>query len=240
MPTKLSAKTAILASATDDADYIMWLDTSTGTSHKILKTELHAAIVSDHFASQAQAEAGSLNTKLMTPLRVAQAIAALASADHQWEFVEDTYDVAVDGAVSSVESATFADGYVYGFHIKGVEFSGGTANKVMQVDQYGATAAAYVGSLSLSGHLTSSIAEQVSCWLELPLSRVATQFKPAKVPFYRHQSALTADAVVISDDTRLGGAHYFNTAQKVDKINFVANGVNFDAGKIEMWRRPVT
>ena len=114
MGTRLTAKSAILGNATAATDVLYIVDVSLGTSHKITRDELHAAIVSGFFASQAQAEAGTDNTRVMTPLRTAQAIAALASPG--WVLVESQD---ISGTPTNVDftnfDATAYDAYKFEF-----------------------------------------------------------------------------------------------------------------------------
>jgi len=76
---KISALTAITGAAISDTDLFVVVDTSTNSTMKITRAELFEAIVSNYFASQVQAQAGADNTKVMTPLRVAEAIDSLST-----------------------------------------------------------------------------------------------------------------------------------------------------------------
>ena len=77
--TKISALTAIVGASLADDDEFVVVDTSSGATLRITRAELHAGLVSGYFASQAEAEAGTNTTKVMTPERTKQAIDALAT-----------------------------------------------------------------------------------------------------------------------------------------------------------------
>ena len=62
---------------------------SSGNPHSVTKSNVSLGSVENYgIASQAEAEAGSSNVKYMTPLRVSQAIDALAGGGGAWELVE--------------------------------------------------------------------------------------------------------------------------------------------------------
>ena len=99
------------------------LDGATGITTPSLDADI---LVGAALASQAEAEAGTDNTKVMTPLRVAQAIVA-SSALIVEEFV---YDFAVSGAVSVVEF-TDLSGFDY-FDLESTLTTVGDSNGTMQ------------------------------------------------------------------------------------------------------------
>ena len=109
--TKISALTAIVGADTATGDLFAIVDISTGATMKITRDELHAAIVSGFFASQAQAEAGTNNTAVMTPLRTAQAITALANRGLE---VIASSDLSNDATVefTGFDSSAY-DGYLF-------------------------------------------------------------------------------------------------------------------------------
>jgi hypothetical protein len=99
------------------------LDGATGITTPSLDADI---LVGAALASQAEAETGTNNTKVMTPLRVAQAIVA-SSALIVEEFV---YDFAVSGAVSVVEF-TDLSGFDY-FDLESTLTTVGDSNGTMQ------------------------------------------------------------------------------------------------------------
>lgn len=94
-------------------------------------------------ASQAEAEAGTENTKAMTPLRTAQAIAALAP-----DPATVTRTLIYNGTTTAtVESSDFEDGYYYRFIFDGVGQDGSNGAHYLAMDFMKQSDSAYVGSL---------------------------------------------------------------------------------------------
>lgn len=99
--------------------------------------------ISPDIASQAEAEAGTASNKLMTPLRTAQAIAALAP-----DPATVTRTLIYNGtSTATVESSDFEDGYYYRFIFDGVGQDGSNGAHYLAMDFMKQSNSAYVGSL---------------------------------------------------------------------------------------------
>ncbi|NRB17725.1 MAG: hypothetical protein HRU33_09215 [Rhodobacteraceae bacterium] len=119
-----------------------------------------------NIATQAQAETGLNNTKLMTSLRVAQAIAAapILPPDtvgtpyhgiHPYNGVlvgDGTtglfYDKAIDGNASSVQTPNFEPGYTYVVYLRDYSYTGATGTESPKVTWYNASNAVVAGPAS--------------------------------------------------------------------------------------------
>lgn len=137
------------------------------------------------------------------------------------------YDFSVDGAVATVASPTFADGYEYAFHGISMTCSAG-ASVQLQAEFYRATSAAYsspapFGTLASFGTLRWF-------YLEIHRPRIAT--------LRGMGTATTGNGTGVSGAMSAVTA-YLTTSQKVGNIRFSYTSGNIAGGKIYMVRRRV-
>ena len=200
-----------------------------------------------NIASQAEAEIGTNTTKMMTPQRVSQAIDALApqilEGWHPYDMVTPGdgadgifYDFSVNGAVNSIESPNFADGYEYMFRVNNLGMQS-SYNVSLVLQLYLATSSTYTpiqtleiwgispsGIISISGHVKNS---------SLTLPRLACFTHNWDKQFHRHYGNTVY--------TSTGGAAAFNIttgSQKIGKVKFSSNPTaNIRSGTIAMYRK---
>lgn len=136
------------------------------------------------------------------------------------------YDFAVDGAISSLETPDFADGYEYLIRAVGLS---GDINSNFGVEFWRATTAAWSGRLAFA---TYAAGDAVTLELEILRPRSV-----ANIMFFRIVTGAGVGgefSVIPNADDRL----YSSTAQKIGKARISTNGApEFDAGKIFLFRR---
>lgn len=108
-------------------------------------------VAGNMLATQVEAEAGAATNKVMSPLRVKEAIAAFASTPQEWEPYDSVagdwtadgdgvlYDGASDGTVAIVTSPASTDEYEYVIEADGLEHNGAGARNLLQRVTYSDT-----------------------------------------------------------------------------------------------------
>ena len=136
------------------------------------------------------------------------------------------YDFAVHGAVASVETPTFADGYEYMMLGRGLS---GTTSTNLRLEWYLATSAAW------STVLTFASATNVE-FVDFTIEAFAPRLVSKTMFFNMKQSTNGAgaeQAPVVNSSMRLD----LTTAQKIDKARIAPPSGNFDAGQITLFKR---
>ena len=113
--TASAAELNILDGATLTVTELNYVDGVTSA----IQTQLDAKYDSGDIASQAEAEAGTDNTKVMTPLRSAQAIAALASAPTTAQVLDATAGATAGGVGTYVWARASTADIAFGSTIAG-------------------------------------------------------------------------------------------------------------------------
>lgn len=139
------------------------------------------------------------------------------------------YSFAVSGAVTTLESPTFADGYEYMFIFENVSSS---TNTIITWELYRETSAAYAGASSVIdiGVVSATFSGQMN--ISYPRKVASAHF-------------VTGQAVVGSTNsttalTSVSGVVRHTTSQKIGKVRFGISGPGqIDAGIIYMYRRRV-
>jgi hypothetical protein len=139
------------------------------------------------------------------------------------------YNFGTDGAVSTVITPDYVDGYEYRIRFNGVQ-PGATAVD-LQIENYRETDATYSAAHALGGSFAA--AALVSGYIELPSVRISQRTHVFRAYFQR-EGANAAVAAVTADR-----ADQFTTAQPIlrSRVRFV--GTTFQAGQIFLERRRV-
>ena len=135
------------------------------------------------------------------------------------------YDFAVHGAVASVETPTFADGYEYMIILDGLIKGGASGD--FNIEVYRETTAAYSSAFVLltSVNRASGRIEFLQARKTLPLHIVKADV-----------SGITSTTPVATvGDSRVTVAH--SSAQKISKARLAFPGNNTSAGKLYLYRR---
>lgn len=155
------------------------------------------------------------------------------------------YNFPTDGAVATVTSPDFVDGYDYAFFFNRI--FGSTGSQAVRIDWYRETSATYSGPDALHGMFIST-ANSETAFLELPMVRVTKRYH-----------SLIGDASSIATDTFFGGNTFafvdaapgivnntgvtHATAQKILRVRFSAASGNITGsgslGQIYMYRKRV-
>lgn len=135
----------------------------------------------------------------------------------------EIYDFAVDGAVSSIETPAFADGYEYILYINGLTPAGAT--DTMTIHGYRETDAAY-GIYDTSATMGSNT-HYGNCQFSLP--RQLRTSHAADLNLY----GITPTNLFSGADACL----YDATLQKISKAKITISASTFSAGKAHLYRR---
>jgi hypothetical protein len=141
------------------------------------------------------------------------------------------YDFAVDGAVNSVTSPNFVDGYEYQFHFEGLTING---NYTLGAQWYAETSAAYSTIFNI---LTWS------AFSGYPLYGLIYAIHPRMISkLFRYEgdggTMASSNATSAFNDALSGGRVSRSTAQKMLNAKFtVGSGGTFQSGKIFMFKR---
>ena len=133
------------------------------------------------------------------------------------------YDYGVSGAVSSVVTPDFADGWEYMIVFNDLSAGSGSAPYMLQVELYRETSAAYSGAKDVSGALWPGL---ISGHLQLPWVRSARTWQPG-----------VAIAVGVSSTTETLVGFPMVSAQKALRARVSFSSGNIDAGKLYLYRR---
>lgn len=137
------------------------------------------------------------------------------------------YDYGVSGAVSSVVTPDFADGWEYMIVYNDLSHdSGGSPPYTLQVELYCETSAAYSGAKDISD--TVNTITLISGHLHLPWVRSSRTWQPA------HALSSVGNAAT---DASVGFS--MSTAQKALRARVSFSGGYIDAGKLYLYRRGV-
>lgn len=137
------------------------------------------------------------------------------------------YDFAVHGAVASVETPTFADGYEYMIILDGFTRAGGGTSD-FQIELYRETTAAYSTAFAL---LTAF--NRASGKIEFPQARKAL---PLHIISSNISNVTSTTPVATVGDSRVTFAH--STPQKISKARLsLTGGFSTNAGKLYLYRR---
>ena len=140
----------------------------------------------------------------------------------------EIYDFSVDGALSTVTSPNFEDGYEYRFIFDGLGAEGGVSGGI-RLSLYRETSAGYSGAVELAPSAGSSRNFGI---LELQSVRRSLQ---------SHIVASTVSSVTLTtgQGSATAGAFYYThtTAQKILRARFDFLSANFGSGRIIMQRR---
>ena len=150
-----------------------------------------------------------------------------------WEYVEDTFDYAVDGAASTVESALFVSGYDYQFRFDGCLSS---TNSDWEMDFYRSVSATWVSETNIHSNSKVSIDDyawgRVTLWGPMDADVVLTGL-----------NQFTEDAPVGGsvdlDNDYMSIAVNLSSGNACSKVKILAGGsFSMQSGKITMWRKP--
>jgi hypothetical protein len=137
------------------------------------------------------------------------------------------YDFAVDGAVSSIETPVFADGYEYQIVFVGISPTVGTPG--VNLELYRETSAAY------------SAVDVVFIFTEFERSGIIEFHKPrivSRTMFFEYLTSIYGSNTIINP-----GFDYrvikHTVAQKVSKARISLTSSTFSAGKFYLFRRRV-
>jgi hypothetical protein len=136
------------------------------------------------------------------------------------------YDFAVHGAVASIETPAFADGYEYMIILDGLTRTGGGSSD-FQIELYRETTAAYSSAFALL--VATSRASGI---IELPLVRKT-------LPLHIITSTISQVTSTTPIATASAGWATFAHAssQKISKARLSFTGFNTSAGKLYLYRR---
>ena len=134
------------------------------------------------------------------------------------------YDYGVSGAVSSVVTPDFADGWEYMIVFNDLSHDSGSSPVYLQVELYRETSAAYSGAQEISDTVNASTL--ISGHLHLPWVRSSRTLQPA------HALSSAGNAAT---DASVGFS--MSTAQKALRARVSFSSGNIDAGKLYLYRR---
>jgi hypothetical protein len=136
------------------------------------------------------------------------------------------YNSAVDGALASVETPEFDDGYEYRIIAKDITSS---ANSTLRLGLYQATSASWINT-DLSGSIF--LGDQFTCDIDILMPRMSAVFHLFRAITVRLGGD---DSVVLS--AVVNGYADFITSQKVGKARIIFSAGNVNGGKIWLLRR---
>lgn len=142
------------------------------------------------------------------------------------------YDFGVTGAVATIETPNFEDGYEYRILIRNASHANGAATRQMTLDLYRETSASYQSVGLISDAIGGSPAT-VSGSITMPSVRASIRAHPvlAAVGWADGSPPATRPFAAVCDVT---------TAQKVSKARIAwSSSENFDAGQVYLYRRGV-
>lgn len=231
-PQTIADEAVTLAKMADmaTASYLGRITAATGVPEVLSKADVQDDLGGTGVGDLAQVQGSGLLDPSILP-----------TSGSAWEYVEDTYDFAVDGAITEVESAAFADGYEYGFLVQAVTANASPRALTMKV--YKETDAAYHNIGITVASTTTGSSDDVWSWVELSFSRVVNLEKVALARGNGHANCVvgTDDFVLIDPDGGAGRHQqiiwHLATAQKIGKARFAI--ITFSGGKILMYRRPI-
>ena len=155
------------------------------------------------------------------------------------------YNFPTDGAVATVTSPDFVDGYDYAFFIDRI--LGTTTLQALRIDWYRETSAAYSGPDALVGmSISTTVAE--NAFIELPMVRVTKRYHDllgsnlnASIDSFSGGGAFATANTTSGAISNSGISHA--TPQKILRVRFSAASGNITGsgaiGQIYMYRRRV-
>jgi hypothetical protein len=152
-------------------------------------------------------------------------------ADTDSSAVGDVYDFSTDGALATVTSPTFENGYEYAFIFDGVSSNNASAT-TLNIALYRDTSAAYSTALPIMSGLTGA-SELVFGTLQVQLPRVARWMHSTKWIAEGHSITGSSLSVTSGTDANITTG----AKQTVSLARFSFNFGSFDGGTIRMIRR---
>ena len=158
------------------------------------------------------------------------------------------YNFPTDGAVATVTSPDFQDGYEYAFMFDLI--LGTVSIATLQIDWYRETSAAYSGSTAVNGFPNSSTSAPMSGFIALPFVRVARRYHTAigegfsgtTNSFASIPTTIVLSGNAVGDPTSVEGIRHA-ASQKILRVRFSYDSGNItgsgSTGKITMYRRRV-
>jgi hypothetical protein len=213
-PGALDTLNELAAALGDDANFAATVTAALALKANAADLGAAAAL---NLANQAQAEAGSATNVLMTPERVAQAIAALGAGG--WTQIGSTVNTT---SGTSVTFSSIPDGYVdLLFEINGVSPSGTTSNFQIEFSDNGTD---YTSPLNISTGSTAADTHHGQIYIpRYRSSRFGALIGLGNLTSTRQAQGTTNLAV------RLAGP--------LTHVRFSLNANNFDAGSISLFGR---
>lgn len=158
------------------------------------------------------------------------------------------YNFPTDGAVATVTSPDFQDGYEYAFMF--ADLASSAASATLRIDWYRETSAAYSGVTSVSGAtLFSSTTLPLNAFFALPFVRFTRRYHiltgeslTGSTNIFVDANTTSIHSGVASDPVVVEGIRHA-TPQKILRVRFSANSGNItgsgSTGTITMYRRRV-
>ena len=185
-----------------------------------------------------------LMTKLRdNPIAISEGSSGAPINQAEWHFYDRTtvggsgtgviYDFAVSGAVSTITSPDFVDGYEYRFWFDGVSINT-AASYAYRVAFYRETSAAYSGTTTILSPAGASSAAFIDLTIDAPRVVRNTHIFDTKAVEW---TGSPSNANLTSTASSFGLQS--STAQKLLRLQFSLAAGNLDAGKVYMFRRRV-
>jgi len=141
------------------------------------------------------------------------------------------YDFAIDGAIASIETPDFEDGWEYRIFLSDIDTVSGT--DIIYLDLYRETTAAYADHI----FATDSISSEVTAYYDILMPRRAVL---AHFVDIRWTAGTANDVDQVGDLARNGLASVrHSTAQKILKARIIPQSTNLSGGRIFLLRRQV-
>ena len=141
------------------------------------------------------------------------------------------YDFAVHGAVASVETPNWADGYEYMVKIEDISPSSATADNPFLCQVYPETTAAYTSGVAIDAFSSGGAANYLSAQVRFYAPRLAQTSilfdSISGVYLGTSISTVKSDAYLVSN----------TVAQKLLKAKFIFTEGNIDAGRMYLYHR---
>lgn len=188
-------------------------------------------IAGNWIASQAEAEAGSSSTKVMTPQRVSQAIAALSSPGG-WELVSQFYTGA---SSASVDTPDFVSGYDYAVEMSWVY--GSTNPTTLLFAPYRVVAASRPTAVALK----ASDSNYTTGWLEIlhPMdTRDQHHISWSYAAFPTNNTTSYFGSASGTFAARYLATYGAGSDDRISSLRFTRGSGNVSGGTMRLYRRP--
>lgn len=150
------------------------------------------------------------------------------------------YDFATDGVVAIIETPTFVDGYEYLLFLDQIDTGlAGTSAGSISVGLYRETTAAYVtvGAINVNTVNVGGYLKVRDLQAQIHIKRPRDTANVCLLDIQSYCGALATTASVTADPYGYATSH--TTAQKIGKVRLSAGSVNFEGGKVFLYRRRV-